>query len=81
MRLAAGLRWGSYSAPRPLSCYKGDGREGTGRKGLRLGRGESGGKGKTCREGWKGEGRIRGMEGPEGKERVGLDLDICQGAA
>jgi len=37
------------------------------------------------REGWKGGGTVRGMEGAEGGERVGkweggLDLDICPGA-
>jgi len=37
MRLAAGLRWGSYSAPpNPLAVIRG--REGRGRKGLGNGR-------------------------------------------
>jgi len=38
MRLAAGLRWGSYSVPRSTSRYKGDGEGGKGRKGLGIGR-------------------------------------------
>jgi len=53
---------------RPLSCYKGEEREGRGKKGLGIGRG---------REGWKAGGRERKGE-RIGKVEGGLYLDFVQ---
>jgi len=97
LRLAAKLHpgpdGGAIALPRPSSRYKGKGREGRGRKGLGIKRG-NGTEGREGREGvvrdgkgkgWIGrKGRVRG-EGAEGGERVGkgkgwLDLDLSRGS-
>jgi len=90
MRLAAGggaAGGGSYSAPRPFSRFKEEGREGKGRKGLGIGwrkrmegKDVKGGRGMEV---WEGEGRYgkgkggmgRGMEVWEGEGKDGKERE------
>jgi len=66
-------RWGAISLPRPLSRYKGKGREKRGRKGLGVGRGKWG------REGCEGVGRDGENKGETGREREGWEWEKMDG--